>query len=194
VVAVWALAEVLAAGAAAAEAEAAAAAVEGVGEAGVVADSAAADAAGTEAAGSEAAGSEAAGSEAAGSEAAGTESSGAPASARELGVDPATGTFRQAEYETASRVQTERGIELFRSADPAVDWVDAQGNTYDAVGNFGSQHFDQQWPNLQARIIDHLAKADYVPVDVSRFTPDQVALVRDFVDRLGPSVFIVGGL
>jgi hypothetical protein len=46
---------------------------------------------------------------------------------------------------------------------------------------------------VQFRIKDHLDKADYVPVDVSQFTPDQVARVREFVEPLGPRVFIVGG-
>src|SRR5262249_49320568 len=68
---------------------------------------------------------------------------------RDLGMDPATGAFRQGEYETAIRIQQERGVVLQRSADPGVDWVDAKNNTYDAVGNFSSKYFDRQWPNLQ---------------------------------------------
>ena len=36
-------------------------------------------------------------------------------------------------------------------------------------------------------------KADCVPVDVSQFTPAQVARVREFVEPLGQRVFIVGG-
>jgi hypothetical protein len=110
-----------------------------------------------------------------------------------LGRDPATGSFRQSEYDTAVRVQEERGVTLRRSHDPSVDWVDEAGNTYDAVGNFPSRYFDQQWRNLQTRILDHMAKADYEPVDVSQFTPEQVALVRTFVQDLGPRVFLVGG-
>ncbi|MFF5057042.1 hypothetical protein ACFY1S_28030 [Micromonospora sp. NPDC000663] len=40
----------------------------------------------------------------------------------------------------------------------------------------------------------HLEKADLVPVDVSTFTPAQVAQLEQFItDRgLGPRVFIVG--
>jgi len=112
--------------------------------------------------------------------------------ARDLGVDPATGAFRPGEYQTALRIQRERGVVLSRSSDPGVDWVDADGNTYDAVGNFSAKHFDQQWPNLQSRILDHMTKADYVPVDVSGFTPRQIEQVQQFIGPLGPSVFIVG--
>ena len=82
---------------------------------------------------------------------------------------------------------------LQRSTNPGVDWVDANGNTYDAVGNFSSKYFNQQWPNLQTRILDHMAKADFVPVDVSGFTSEQIALVKQFTNPLGPSVFTVGG-
>ena len=105
-----------------------------------------------------------------------------------LGLDPATGQFSQSEFETALRIQTERGVTLTRSTDPYVDWVDGNGNTYDAVGNFSSKYFDQQWPNLQARILDHLQYADYVPVDVSEFTPEQIAEVRQFIGPLAPRV------
>ncbi|MEU7820823.1 pre-toxin TG domain-containing protein [Catellatospora sp. NPDC049133] len=114
---------------------------------------------------------------------------------RELGMDPATGRYRAAEGETALRVEDATGVELSRSTDPKVDWVDnATGKTYDAVGNFPSRHFDQQWPNLQTRIVDHLAKADYVPVDVSQFTPDQIAKVQKFItdNGLAPRAFLVG--
>ena len=113
---------------------------------------------------------------------------------RDLGMDPATGSFRAGEAETAQRVERELGIELRRSENPNVDWVDTGGTTYDAVGNFDSRHFDRQWPRLQERIMDHLEKADIVPVDVSRFSPEQVALVVAFIDDngLGPRAVIVG--
>lgn len=107
-------------------------------------------------------------------------------------MDPATGAFRQGEYETAIRIQQERGVVLQRSADPGVDWVDAGNNTYDAVGNFSSKYFDRQWPNLQTRIVDRMAKADFVPVDVSGFTEAQIGQVQQFIDPLGPAVFMVG--
>jgi hypothetical protein len=91
-----------------------------------------------------------------------------------LGRDPATGGYRQSEMETATRVEHELGVRLERATDPHVDWVDANGKTYDAVGNFDGKHFEAQWPNLQERILDHLEKADYVPIDVSRFSVVQV--------------------
>ncbi|NUO57594.1 MAG: hypothetical protein HOV78_13065 [Hamadaea sp.] len=111
-----------------------------------------------------------------------------------LGLDPATGRFRRSEAETAWRVQDSLGVQLRRSPDPNVDWIDATGRTVDAVGNFPGRHFERQWPNLQARIRDHLEKAELVPVDVAQFSPEQIARVRRFIDdnALGPRAFIVG--
>lgn len=114
--------------------------------------------------------------------------------ARALGMDPATGGFRAAESETGLRVERELGVDLSRAGrGDAHDWVDAGGRTYDAVGNFPSKFFDSQWPNLQGRILDHLEKAEIVPVDVSQ-TAAQREVVREFVQGLrNPNVVIVGG-
>ena len=117
----------------------------------------------------------------------------AAAGDRSLGMDPARGgTFIQSEYETALRIEAERGVKLTRSMDASVDWVDQNGKTYDAVGPFPAQYFDQEWPNLQGQIVRHLGKADYIPVDVSQFTSAQVAEVQQFIAPLDPRVFIVG--
>ena len=115
--------------------------------------------------------------------------------ARALGMDPATGGFRAAESETGLRIEQELGVDLSRAGQgDAHDWVDAGGRTYDAVGNFPSKFFDSQWPNLQVRIVDHLEKAEIVPVDVSQFTAAQREVVREFVQGLGnPNVVIIGG-
>jgi hypothetical protein len=56
--------------------------------------------------------------------------------------------------ETALRVESELGVRLTRSTNPA--------------------------------------KADRVPIDVSRFTPAQVHLIQQFILDLGPRVLLVG--
>jgi hypothetical protein len=108
-------------------------------------------------------------------------------------MDPATGQFRPSEAETGTRIENERGIGLERSPQPkGPDWIGSDGKTYNAVGNFPGKFFDQQWENLQGRIKDHLNKADYVPVDVSQFSPEQIANVKELIGPLGPRVFTVG--
>ncbi len=113
----------------------------------------------------------------------------------DLGMDPATGRFRPGEAETALRLEAVLGVRLTRApAESSADWVDEAGHTYDAVGNFPGHFFDRQWPQLQYQIERHLDKADFVPVDVSRFSAEQISQVERFIaDRgLAPRVFIVG--
>jgi len=112
-----------------------------------------------------------------------------------LGQAPATGRHRPAESETAVRVEEARGVVLTRAPKgSSADWVDQAGETYDAVGNFPGKFFEQQWPQLQHQIRRHLDKADWVPVDVSKFDTEQIDKVDEFIDgnELGPRVFIVG--
>lgn len=112
---------------------------------------------------------------------------------KELGMDPETGMFRESEAQAAAHIEAERGVSLGRaSKGSGVDWVGSDGKTYDAVGPFESKYFDKQWEQLQYQITRHLDKADYVPVDVSRFTPEQIAKVKSFIAQLGPRVFVVG--
>jgi hypothetical protein len=113
----------------------------------------------------------------------------------DLGMDPATGKFRPTEAETAVRIEQERGVTLTRApADSRADWIDEAGRSYDAVGNFPPQFFDQQWPQFSFQMERHLEKADFVPVDVARFNPDQIARIERFITErgLGPRVFILG--
>lgn len=120
---------------------------------------------------------------------------GDPERVYDLGFDPATGRFRPAEAQTAVRVEHLRGVELHRAPPWSVaDWVDQAEHTYDAVGNFPAKYFEQQWGQFRYQIARHARiKAEFVPVDVSQFTPEQVAEVRRFLaENLGPNVFLVG--
>ncbi|MEV0901747.1 WXG100 family type VII secretion target [Actinoplanes sp. NPDC049802] len=113
----------------------------------------------------------------------------------DLGVDPAAAKYRPGESESARRIEEETGVRLTRAEQgKPYDWVDGDGVSYDAVGNFDGVHFERQWPQLQFQIERHLDKADLVPVDVSRFTPEQTARVEQFIEQrgLGPRVFVVG--
>jgi hypothetical protein len=110
-----------------------------------------------------------------------------------LGYDPAVGKFRESEAETAVRIEAERDVTLVRAGrQDDCDWIDHVGRTYDAVGNFPARFFEAEWENLQVRTVDHLEKAEFVPVDVSQFTAEQRSVVREFVDRFDGRVFIVG--
>lgn len=112
---------------------------------------------------------------------------------QEIGMDPATGQYRPGEAETGLRVEQQRGVTLSRYPESeGPDWIGSDGKTYDAVGNFPGKFFDQQWDQLKFRIEQHVGKADYVPVDVSQFAPEQIARVREYIQRFGDRVFVVG--
>jgi RHS repeat-associated protein len=112
---------------------------------------------------------------------------------RMLGFDQAKNKFVRSEMETALRVESQRGVSLTRSTGTAEDWFDQYGRSYDAIGNFPGEFFDREWENLKDQTVTHLAKAQFVPVDVSQFTPAQTAMVRDFIAQFGSRVFIVSG-
>jgi hypothetical protein len=109
-----------------------------------------------------------------------------------LGLDQAVKKFRPAEMATALRIESERGVTLTRSTGDSEDWFDQHGRAYDAVGNFPGTYFDAQWPTLQQQIVDHLAKAQFVPIDVAQFTPEQITQIKAFTASKGPNVFLVG--
>jgi hypothetical protein len=112
-----------------------------------------------------------------------------------LGLDPATGRFRPNEAETAIRIERALGVRLIRAPHwSRADWFDQHGVSYDAVGPFEAGRFDQQWRRFSEQIVLHLKKAELVPVDVSLFTPPQVATIESFIAarRLAPRVFILG--
>jgi hypothetical protein len=110
-------------------------------------------------------------------------------------MDPATKRFRPDEADTAVRIELERDVTLTRAPDGhSADWLDEAGKSYDAVGNFPPQYFERQWPRFSEQIELHLGKADYVPVDVSRFAPEQIARIDQFIAEKGlaPRVFVLG--
>lgn len=70
--------------------------------------------------------------------------------------------------------------------DPGYDWSDDRGRTYDALGNGAMRdHFD--WRVFRRSIDKHLLKAnDYTVIDMTGYTPEQIELVRRYLDSLPP--------
>jgi uncharacterized protein YukE len=110
-----------------------------------------------------------------------------------LGEDPAHGgAFKPTEYQTALRVELDRDVVLTRSPVAEVDWRTDDGTTYDAVGNFPGKYLASQWDSFKDAIADHVAKVDYVPVDVSQFSREQIEMIEQFIKQYGSRVFLVG--
>jgi RHS repeat-associated protein len=102
---------------------------------------------------------------------------------QELGTDPRNGQFRQAEADAAARLEQRVGP-LKRDPTGDGDWIDANGNTYDAVGPAPPKHVDTDAFN--AAIDDHLLKQglDKVVVDTTGMTPAQQAAVEQHIAGL----------
>jgi hypothetical protein len=70
------------------------------------------------------------------------------------------------------------------SPDPGHDWVDNLGRTYDAMGDGTKAEFFQ-FDQFTRQIDRHLRKGnDFTVIDMTGYNADQIAAVRDYVDRL----------
>jgi hypothetical protein len=82
--------------------------------------------------------------------------------------------------------------DLYRFAREQQDYnSDPTQTTYFTIGPNPARYFRLE--NLKRRIPDHLAKTDFVRIDVSNYTAEQRAVVRDYVAELAdPRVLITG--
>lgn len=122
-----------------------------------------------------------------------------------LGKDPAKGAtdpFNVGEMQTALRVEGERGVQLTRDASGNLEWYDSAGRGYDAVGNSPAKYLDVG--KFCKSIASHLLKTDargrpvsFVPVDLSTYTAEQIAQIKNFVSGLTEAeqarIFFIGG-
>jgi RHS repeat-associated protein len=106
---------------------------------------------------------------------------------RELGLDPATKSFRAIEAQVATRLESQLGRRLSRDLSGAADWVDDIGRTYDAVGPIPSQHFNLQ--SVTNSIGGHLNKQglNKVVVDLSGLSSSQASQVSRYISNLPSS-------
>jgi RHS repeat-associated protein len=106
---------------------------------------------------------------------------------RELGLDPATKSFRAIEAQVATRLESQLGRRLSRDLSGAADWVDDLGRTFDAVGPIPSQHFNLQ--SVTNSIGSHLNKQglNKVVVDLSGLSSSQASQVSRYISNLPSS-------
>ncbi len=79
------------------------------------------------------------------------------------------------------------GRTLYSYADEGADYIDDLGRRFDAMGTpAASRHWNEgQFLNA---INDHLLKSNHFTViDLTEFTPQQIAIVERYVDSLGPA-------
>ncbi|WP_426571363.1 hypothetical protein [Aquihabitans sp. McL0605] len=80
------------------------------------------------------------------------------------------------------------GLEFSEPNGPGADWKDDLGETYDQMGSkAASAHWDYQRQNFLDQIVRHIGKADHTVLDLTGFTPSQIAEVEAFLRRLSPA-------
>jgi len=99
---------------------------------------------------------------------------------------------RPAEVRTAERLTTNpefdgRTFDAPPPPDPGYDWTDDLGRTYDAMGDgTKSRYFNLK--QFTSSIDSHLLKGnDFTVIDMTGYTPEQVAAVKAYVDGLPAS-------
>lgn len=112
-----------------------------------------------------------------------------PAQRRPAVLDSSMANARPAEQRTAARVADDpqfdgRTFSAPPPPDPGHDWTDDQGRTYDALGD-GSKAQYFQLAQFTRSIDSHLLKSnDYTVIDVTGYTPTQIAAIKSYVDSL----------
>lgn len=94
------------------------------------------------------------------------------------------------EAASQARTQLKLGKNLKPSPDPAVDWVDDIGKTYDQIGNPAMVPFwAKQREQFFAQVQRHLKKADFTVVDVTDFPPAIKEEISEYLLKLTDAEF-----
>jgi hypothetical protein len=109
--------------------------------------------------------------------------------------DASMSNARASEQATAGRVaaKPEFAGRTFRSPpppDPGFDWADDLGRTFDAMGD-GTKSKYFKLEQFKASIDHHLLKGNtFTVIDMTGYSPDQIAAVRAYVDTLPAGAII----
>ena len=98
----------------------------------------------------------------------------------------------KAAVEAASRLRAQKylGRNLKDSVDPAFDYVDDLGRTYDQMGNPAMiPHWAKQKQQVFNQIDRHLQKADFTVIDLSNFPKNIQDEVAEYVLKLPENLF-----
>jgi hypothetical protein len=92
------------------------------------------------------------------------------------------------EQETARRLKQRFPDREFRESDHfGAEYVDDQGRRYDPLGTPSASKFWNEKEFLYS-IDSHLLKSnDFTVIDLTGFTPEQVTIVREYLDALPPA-------
>lgn len=105
----------------------------------------------------------------------------------EVGTVANVQRLRPAEVETGKRLSRKLGVPLAESQQPGADFVDPTGKTYEAIGVPKASQYWNPKEFLDA-IDDHFLKsADFVVIDLTGYSQEQISLVERHLSKLSPS-------
>ena len=94
--------------------------------------------------------------------------------------------LKDAELATGRRLSRKLGAQLAESPHLGADFVDAAGRTYDVLGVPAASKYWNEKAFTRA-INEHLLKAnDFTVIDLTGFTPEQIAIVQRHLGTLKP--------
>jgi len=104
----------------------------------------------------------------------------------EVGTVANVQRLRPAEVETGKRLSRKLGVPLSESAHDGIDFVDPSGKTYEAIGLPGaSEHWNPK-EFLGALDRHFLKSADFVVIDMTGFSAEQISLIERHLRTLPP--------
>lgn len=104
----------------------------------------------------------------------------------EVGTVANVQRLRPPEVETGKRLSRKLGVPLAESPHVGTDFVDPSGKTYEAMGVPRASTFWNQKDFLKS-IDDHFLKsADFVVIDMTGFSQEQINIVRQYLSKLPP--------
>ena len=100
-------------------------------------------------------------------------------------VLPGLSSAEQASLTRLEQLPEFAGRTFSESPSVGQDWVDNFGNTYDQMGDpAASSYWASQEQNFLNQIPAHLAKADYLVLDLNGFTESQTSKISQYVNGL----------
>src|SRR6185295_9549560 len=104
----------------------------------------------------------------------------------EVGTVANVQRLRPPEVETGKRLSRKLGVPLAESPHQGVDFVDPSGKTYEAMGLPRAAGFWSQKDFLKAIDRHFLKSADFVVIDMTGFSEEQINIVKQYLNALPP--------
>lgn len=104
----------------------------------------------------------------------------------EVGTVANVKKLRPAEVETGKRLSRKLGVPLAESPHDGADFIDPAGKTYEAMGVPDAAKYWPQKKFLESIDKHFLKSVDYVVIDLTGFSEEQISIVKQYLSKLPP--------